>query len=77
LNPVTNDGEPFIFLGQAARFKLQLPEGQLVTVEDFGGSPQILASSWHPGFGISENAQKLLIAFNGSKLTTRISWSSD
>ena len=60
-----------------ARFELRLPAGQCVTVEVFGGSAQILASSWHPGFGVSKDSQKLLITLSECKLTTQISWSSD
>lgn len=60
-----------------SRFTLQLPAGQLVCVEIYGGVAQIVASSWHPGFGITKNARKLLVTFRDPKLTTRISWSSD
>ena len=59
-----------------SRFKAHLPDGRAVMLEVLGGNARLLNSSWHPRFGVSMSNKKLLLEFTGSKLTTRISWSS-
>ncbi|PXX88893.1 heparinase [Marinobacter vulgaris] len=66
---VERDGE--------SRFKVRLPSGQVVLIEVSGGSAYLAKSSWHPGFGISIDNQKLIIVFSDRKVTTRVCWSSD
>lgn len=61
---------------EATRFKVHLPDGQIVVIEVSGGSACLVASSWHPGFGVSDESQKLAVTFSSPKFTTRISWSS-
>jgi uncharacterized heparinase superfamily protein len=57
-------------------FTLRLPCGQVVGLEVDGGKTEIAESKWHPGFGISKQSRKLIVAFSGHKLITRISWGS-
>ncbi len=57
-------------------FKVRLPDGRAVRLEVDGGDARLVNSSWHPHFGVSVSNQKLLLEFTGSKLNTRIIWSS-
>ncbi|MEX1056444.1 MAG: heparinase II/III-family protein, partial [Natronospirillum sp.] len=59
------------------RFKAYLPDNQVVVIEVSGGTPHLGASAWHPGFGVSNESQKLTVTFTSLKLTTRIFWSLD
>lgn len=58
------------------RFKARLPDGHSMILEVDGGDARLVNSSWHPHFGVSVSNQKLLLEFTGSKLSTRITWSS-
>jgi uncharacterized heparinase superfamily protein len=60
-----------------SRFKIILPKGQVVIFEFWGGFAHLESASWHPGFGVSQENQKLLVGFTGQKLITRISWGTD
>lgn len=60
-----------------SRFRLVSPEGQVVVFEVDGGVGRLESGIWHPGFGVSQKNQKLLVAFTGRKITTRICWSID
>lgn len=57
-------------------FKVYLPDGRAVALEVDGGDARLVDSTWHPRFGVSVSNQKLLLEFVGSKLNTRITWSS-
>ncbi|MEX2476251.1 heparinase II/III family protein [Marinobacter sp.] len=59
-----------------SRFNIQLSDGRAVMLEVFGGDARLASSSWHPYFGVSMSNQKLLLVLTGSKLNTRITWSS-
>lgn len=59
-----------------SRFQVRLHDGYTMLLEIVGASARLVTSSWHPCFGVSMNNQKLLLEFTGSKLITRISWSS-
>lgn len=54
---------------------LILPEGQQVKMQITGAEAQLIASTWHPRFGVSINNQKLALILKGSKLVTFIKWS--
>lgn len=60
-----------------SRFRMVLPEGQVVVFEIDGGIARLESGIWHPGFGISQKNQKLLVTFTGRKITTRICWGTD
>lgn len=55
---------------------LILPEGQHVSVQVSGAEVFLLASIWHPRFGVSVNNQKLKLVLKDSKLVTFIEWSA-
>jgi uncharacterized heparinase superfamily protein len=57
-------------------FSLHLQGEQVVKLEVDGGTAEIVKSEWHPGFGVSKQSRKLMVAFSGPKLITRISWRS-
>lgn len=58
------------------RFKVRTPDGRSMMLEVDGGNARLVNSKWHPHFGVSVSNQKLLAEFTGSKLNTRITWSS-
>lgn len=60
-----------------SQFKMELPDGQCVFIEVLGGETKVVATTWHPGFGVVKSTRKLVVTFEASNLTTRISWSSD
>jgi len=60
-----------------SRFRIVLPEGQVVVFEIDGGFARLEGGVWHPGFGVSLKNQILLVTFTGRKITTRICWSTD
>lgn len=60
-----------------SRFRIVLPEGQVVVFEIDGGFARLEGGVWHPGFGVSQKNQKLLVTVAGRKITTRICWSTD
>lgn len=60
-----------------SRFRIVLSEGQVVVFEIDGGVARLESGTWHPGFGVSQKNQKLLVTFTGRKITIRISWSTD
>lgn len=60
-----------------SRFKVLLPEGQVVVLTFASGAACLQHGVWRPGFGVSLKNQKLLVTFTGREITTRICWSSD
>ncbi|MDK8463857.1 alginate lyase family protein [Marinobacter sp. SS13-12] len=60
-----------------SQFRVVLPEGQVVVFEVVGGVGRLESGVWHPGFGVSKKNLKLVIAFTGRKVTTRVCWSTN
>ncbi|MGG1354818.1 alginate lyase family protein [Psychrobacter pacificensis] len=54
---------------------LTLPKGQQVNMQISGAEVLLLASTWHPRFGVSINNQRLKLVLKDSKLVTFIKWS--
>src|SRR5690606_34371980 len=56
---------------------LKLPQGREVHMEFEGnGELAIEPATWHPRFGVVEPNHRIVVTLNGSRLVTRIEWSS-
>ena len=61
------------FSGQ--KVLLRMRSGGYVALETNGGKPNIVDSSYHPGFGVSRPCSAIEVVLEGRRLVTRLDWS--
>lgn len=58
-------------------FKMSLPNAQSVVLRVEGAHARLLASTWHPRFGVSLDNQKLELDFHSAQVVTTFEWNLD